>query len=74
MLTCLIVAGSLWIGDEKIMFPTQGSFYFHLFQDTVKVYGIGGPRHGSFVIPKEIDGETIAEVFENCAIKDMQRP
>ena len=28
MLTCLIVAGSLWIGDDTRMFPTQGAFYF----------------------------------------------
>jgi len=66
MLTCLIIAGSLWIGDEQIMFPTQGSFYFHKFQETIKIYGKGGDRHGSFVIPKEMRGETITEVFENC--------
>jgi hypothetical protein len=69
MLTCLIVAGSLWIGDENKMFPTQGLFYFHKFKDSIKVYSHNGSRYGSFVIPKNLKGETIMEVFENCANK-----
>ena len=67
MLTCLVLAGSLWIGDYNKMFPTQGAFYFHKFQDTIKIYGVGGDRHGSFVIPREMRGETIMNVFENCS-------
>jgi len=67
MLTCLIVAGSLWVGDESRMFPTQGSYYFHRFKETIKVYGADGARYGSFIIPKEFDGETIMTVFKNCS-------
>tara|TARA_B110000495_G_C22633366_1_gene376568 strand:- start:153 stop:368 length:216 start_codon:yes stop_codon:yes gene_type:complete len=66
MLTCLVIAGSLWIGDESKMFPTQGAFYFHKFQQTIKIYGVGGDRHGSLIIPKEYDGDTIMKVFNNC--------
>lgn len=71
MLVCLVIAGSLWIGDEKLMYPTQGSFYFHKFQDTIKIYGNGGDRYGSFVIPKEFKNEnTISGVFQKCSEKN----
>tara|TARA_Y100000385_G_scaffold268616_1_gene305834 strand:- start:2030 stop:2248 length:219 start_codon:yes stop_codon:yes gene_type:complete len=66
MLTCLVIAGSLWIGDMNILYPTQGAFYFHKFQQTVRVYESGG-RMGAFVIPKSMDAPTLGEVFENCS-------
>ena len=66
MLTCLVIAGSLWIGDMNILYPTQGSFYFHKFQQTVRVYGPDG-RMGAFVISKDFDAPTLGEVFEKCS-------
>jgi len=66
MLKCVIIASSLFLGDEARMFPAQGSFYFHKFQDSLKVYGANGTRYGSFVIPKKMQAETIEEVFKLC--------
>tara|TARA_B100001093_G_C26027912_1_gene676692 strand:- start:15 stop:239 length:225 start_codon:yes stop_codon:yes gene_type:complete len=67
MLTCLVISGSLWIGDANIMFPTQGTFYFHKFQQNIRVFASGGSRHGGFIIPDEFDAETIGGVFEKCS-------
>jgi len=67
MLTCLVIAGSLWIGDINILYPTQGTFYFHKFQQTVRVYGTTGDRYGAFVIPKSMNADTLGEVFEKCS-------
>ena len=69
MLTCLVISGSLWIGDANIMFPTQGTFSFHKFQQNIKVFAPGGSRHGGFIIPDEFDAETISGVFEKCSKK-----
>ena len=67
MLTCLVIAGSLWIGDINILYPTQGAFYFHKFQQTVRVYGTNGDRYGAFVIPKSMNADTLGEVFKKCS-------
>ena len=67
MLTCLIVAGSLWIGDDTRMFPTQGAFYFIKQRDVIIIYdNAKRTRTASFLIPKNVKGDTIKEVFENC--------
>jgi hypothetical protein len=49
------------------MFPTQGTFYFHKFQQNIRVFASGGSRHGGFIIPDEFDAETIGGVFEKCS-------
>ena len=67
MLTCLVIAGSLWIGDYNKLYPTQVAFYFHKFQQVIKIYGAGGNRHGSLTIPKEYKAESIAEVLKKCS-------
>ena len=67
MLLCLVISGQLWIGDSQRLFPTQGDYYFHKFQDSITIYSVGGIRRGSVAIPKEMNGETIAEVFTNCS-------
>jgi len=71
MLLCLVISGQLWIGDSQRLFPTQGDYYFHKFQDSITIYSVGGIRRGSVAIPKEMNGETIAEVFINCS-KDTE--
>ena len=67
MLTCLVIAGSLWIGDANILYPTQGTYYFHKFQQIVRVYNKDGSRMGSFDIPESIKSDTISEVFKKCS-------
>ena len=67
MLTCLVIAGSLWIGDDTQMFPTQGTYYFLKIRDSINVYTENG-RVTSFPIPKDLNGDNIKEVFANaCA-------
>jgi len=64
MLTCLILAGSLWIGDDTRMFPTQGTYYFLKLRDSLNVYTENG-RVTSFPVPKDMNAETISEVIIN---------
>ena len=47
--------------------PKQGDYYFHKFQNSITIYSVGGIRQGSVAIPKEMNGETLAEVFINCS-------
>lgn len=67
MLLCLVISSQLWIGDSQRLFPTQGDYYFHKFQNSITIYSVGGIRQGSVAIPKEMNGETLAEVFINCS-------
>lgn len=67
MLTCLVIAGSLWIGDDTRMFPTQGPYYFLKIRDSLNVYTSHG-RVTSFPISKDQKGNSIKELFANiCA-------
>ena len=54
MLLCLVISGQLWIGDSQRLFPTQGDYYFHKFQDSITIYSVGGIRRGSVAIPKDL--------------------
>jgi len=66
MLTCVIIAANLYIGDALRIFPTQGSYYFLKQQHSIVVY-TETKRISSLSIPKEFQADTIQEVFTVCA-------
>jgi len=66
MLTCVIIAANLYIGDALRLFPTQGSYYFLKQQQSIVVY-TQTKRISSLSIPKEFQADTIDEVFKLCS-------